>query len=144
MAIRLTFVALSCAASLGWASSPEHAAGPTRATVPTIAQVVTNSESAWRKPRPEAKEPAPRAPAGTPARSAVDPAVTHERAFDRGSVEPEPVVTTLPVRVRPEPVADELSVHSRARAADVGLVPNEAETRCMRTEGQMRCTPLYK
>jgi hypothetical protein len=144
MATRLMFIALLCAASLGWAGSPERPARAARAADPAVVEVVTNSESAWRKPRPGADETAPRPRTGAPVRPAGDPTVKQDRASDRGSVETEPEITTAPARVRFDPAADELSVRSPGPAAGFELVPDEAETRCMRTEGQMRCTPLYK
>jgi hypothetical protein len=138
------FIALLCTASLGWAGSPERPGGTSRAANPAFAQVVTNSEAAWRKPRPEAEEAAAQPRTGAPVRLDADAVVKQSRAFDPGSPGPEPEVTTAPVRARPDSGADELSVRSPGPAAGVELVPDEAETRCMRTEGQLRCTPLSK
>jgi hypothetical protein len=144
MAMRLALIALLYAASLGWAGPLERAAGMSRAADPAAAQVVVNSASAWRKPRPDADETAPPLRTGTLQRPAADPSVKQDRAFDRGPLGPEPEVTTAPVRVRPDPTADDLPVRSPGPAAAIELAPDEAETRCMRTEGQIRCTPLHK
>jgi hypothetical protein len=45
---------------------------------------------------------------------------------------------------RPEPQDKEQLIVSPGPAARINLVPDEAETRCMRAEGQMRCTPVTK
>lgn len=141
MIIRLSLVALLYAASAGCADASEH---PARATRNAAEQIVTNSAPAWRNPRPAADEVLPRARAGTPIRPATEPSVQRQRAFHRAPAVLAPEVKTAPLRGRLEPAADELSVRTPGPAAGVELVPDEAETNCMRTEGQMRCTPLYE
>jgi hypothetical protein len=136
MNTRLILAPLLCAASLGWAAAAEPPARP---------PVVRNVQHTLLEADATVEETAGRARAGKPVRPAVEPALKQSREFERpGRDGPDDGVTNLPVPYQPERATDEPAVSSPGPAASVDLAPDEAEARCLRSEGQMRCTPLHK
>jgi hypothetical protein len=70
--------------------------------------------------------------------------VTRERAFDRApSAGNEEGLPTPRLSSQPEGEEKDL-IKSPGPASSFELVPDEADTRCRRVEGQMRCTPVLK
>jgi hypothetical protein len=88
----------------------------------------------------------------TPARAAAryeqqgdEASVTRARKLDRAQPENSERSVSVPrLSNRPEQHGQEQLVRSPAAAASIELVPDEAESRCVRIEGQMRCTPVTK